>query len=551
MAITLSANYLKQIASGSNSPNTIIEVALDSGTVKWGTSTGGFNDVQPIIKNVSSLQNKIDTKSGFTTRGQLHFVVTGREIIKRLVKDEFLKNRRIIRKDGFDVAGFDYSDYADTFTGKIVNWTRKGDELTITAADDLAEAIRKIPVENNRKTQYVNYQNTNPVNVMKDILSTQLGISTAYINSTAFDGERDLWLNNVVFDRVINKPENADKYLNELQIETNSYIVHEGDKISFKYFGPPTPNQNIETWTDDNNILEKSFSMESGYEDNFANRIIVYYDYDESGSNGPNNFESIYITQDSSSLSTSEWNETKTKEIKSKWIRTRTYTQPTNVTGVTMYHVSIDNSTGTGTLTFSTGSSANTMQWAAPGGSAGAAVSLNKSGAFRLFDSDTSKSVRVLVDTTGLPAGSTSDSISITGINGNAFAQTLGDRHLRRFRDPIASVKFSVDMNNAAWNANFVKPTDIKFITSDEAFDKNSTSWADESIMITSVRPDANRNRLSVEGVQTKLYRRYGYIAPNGFPDYPAASAAQRQYAFIANSSAELEGSTNNAYHIW
>lgn len=549
MTISLSTAYVRELQKGSNSPNTIIEIQADK-TLKYGYSDAAMPDVIPALDDVSSLQNKIDTKSGVTTLGRLTFKIVGRDVIRFLIKDRFLKNRRITRYDGFVASGFNYADYAATFKGKIIDWSRDGDELTITAADDLFDTKTKLPVENARKTQTLAYQNINPVNVMLDMLSTQLAIDSTYVNTTAFQAERDLWLGTLRYDRVLTKPEETKKYLAELQVETNSFIVHEGDKISFKFFGPAVPNQNVESWTDSQHLLDNSFSLESGYDDALFNRIIVYYDYDESGSDGQENYESIYITQDSSSLSTSEWAETRTKEIKSKWIRTKTYTQPSNITGVTLYHVSFDNSTGNGLLRYD--STAAALRWAAPGSTStlGAWVEINKAGQFRLFDSDTSKSVRVVVESSSLPVASQDDTISITSLNGNVFAQTLADRLLARYRDPVASFKCKIDINNSAWQNTFIKPTDLKLITTDEAFTKASSSWNQEQIMITSVRPD-NKDSVMIEGVQTKLYRKYGFIAPAGFPEYTSASMAQKQYAFISDSSAKLDNSTANAYYIW
>lgn len=554
MAITLSTAYMNEINKGSNHPNVILEVGLSSGTVKWGQHAGGFNDVQPILKSVSSLQNKIDTKKGYTTRGQLKFTISGRETIKRLIKDKYLNSRRVSRKDGFVVSGFQYSDYADVFNGKIVNWSRKGDELTITVADDMAEGLKKIPEENIRKTQFINYQNSNPVDIMHDMLSTQLNISTVFIDSTMFTSERDTWLSNWVFDRVITKAVAADKFLNELQMETNSFLIHDGAKITYKVFAPTTPGQNIELWSDNNQIQDNTLSQDSGYKKNFYNRIIVMYDYDESGNDKITNYETIYITQDSSSLSTSEWDETETKEIKAKWIRTRTYTQPSNITGVTLYNVSIDNSTGLGLLTYATGSTVNTLSWTAPGSTAapaGVAAKLNKAGLFKLFDDDTSKSIRVIVESSSLPASSTTDDIDITPLSGDAFAQALANRQLARYRDPVSTIKFSVDMNEGAWESAFIKPTDIKKITTDEAFSFDSTSWVEEPVMLTSVRSNLNANTINIEAIQTKLFKKYGFIAPAGYPDYTSATDAQKEYAFIADSSAKLGNSTSLTYYIW
>src|SRR3972149_4575191 len=244
MAITLTAAYLAELKKNVNAPNVVVEVSLDSGTIKWGFHTGGFSDVRPILKSIGSLQNKLDTESGYSTRSQLTLVITGRDNFKNLIKDNYLKNRRIVRKDGFN--GIAYSDYASTFSGKVLDWNRKGDELTLTVGDDLAvDAKKKLPVENTTKTQYLDYRNLNPVDIMLDLMQTRLGISSGLIDTTQFDNEKSVWLSGWKFDRVLTKPEGTKKYLNELQIETNSFIVHDGGKITFKHFAPAVPGQTV------------------------------------------------------------------------------------------------------------------------------------------------------------------------------------------------------------------------------------------------------------------------------------------------------------------
>ncbi len=539
MSITLSPAFTDELKKGANSPNIILEVELDSGTVKWGYSTGGFSDVLPILKSVSSLQNKLNTKSGYSSRGQLSLVITGRENFTSLIQGEYLKNRRVTRKDGF--VGLDYSDYAATFTGTVLDWSRKGDQLTLIITDDLYKATKKIPEENATKTQKIDYRATNPVDIMQDILKNKLGIPASYVDDSQFDSEQSTWLSSLVFDRVLTKPEDANRYLNELQIETNSFIVHDGEKISFKVFAPPVPGQTVEEWTGDHYILKDSFSQKSGYKDNFFNRVVIYYDYDESGNGKPENFEAAYIAVDASSQSSIQWDETRTKTINSKWIRTRTYTQPSNITGVTLFHVSRANSTGDGTLDFT--QATNALTWTAPGGTAGESVTLSKDGKFTLYDADKTKWVRVVVDTSTLPGSNQTDTITISALNGDTFAATLANKLLSRYRDPVSTVNFDIDINNVVYNSTFRKPTDLIDLTTDEACDRDRNTWSRERVLITSLRPDFTAAKVKVEAIQTRLYRKYGFIAPSGYPDYGSATEAQKVYGFIRNAAIQ--------YYIW
>lgn len=548
MSITLTSAFLAELKKNVNVPNVIIEVGLDSGAVKWGTDTGGFTDVLPIVKSVSSLQNKLDPK-GFSTRGQLTVVITGRDNFKSLIANNYLKNRRVTRKDGFIASGFAYSDYAATFTGRISDWSRKGDELTITVSDDLIDAGKKIPVENASKTQYVSLRNMHPADIMTNILLTQLGINSAYVDSTTFASERDTWLAGWKFDRVITEPKEANEYLNELQIESNSFLFHDGQKVTYKVFAPPVPSIPVDEWTDNAHILSGSFSQKSGYKEGLFNRIVVYYDYDESGDDKETAFESAVIAVDAASQGAGQWNEVLTKTIKSKWIRSFTYTEPSTLTGVVIYHVSSSNGAGTGTLTYNAGN--KTIQWSPPGTGIGSAVDVSKDGKYQVFGADGKKYVRVIVTTASLPVGNTVENIAITALNTGTMVTTLTQKLLSRYRNPAATVSMDVDINSSATGATFMKPSDIKDVTTDEACEKGETSWNKERLMLTSVRPDFATGKVSVEAVETKMYRRYGFIAPAGLPDYPLASVDQRRYGFIGDVNNKVNAGVEDGFYIW
>ena len=559
MAVSLSAAYLAELKKGESSTNIILEAAIDftqfladgtfiadgsitaqgsesAGIRKWGMATGtGFSDVAPIIKSISSSQNKIDAKNGFADRGQITVVISGRDNFIPIIQDEFLKNRRVTRMEGFNTPGFLYSDYAATFSGTILDWKRKGDELTLVIADDAIKTDKKIPVEKTDKTQFINYQNTNPVDIIQDILKAQLGVEADRVDDTQFDIEQETWLPGWIFDRVLTRPEQAKDLLNELQEETYSFIVHDGEKITFKHFAPPVPGQTVPEWTDDNNIVLDSLSQNSGYSGLFFNKIVVYYDYDESGSKNEENFESAFIALDTASQSGGEWDEVRTKTIKSKWIRSHTYDQTTLVTGVTIYHVSTANGIGSGTLAYNFIN--NALTWTAPGGSTGEAVNLDKDGKYQIFDSSTAKWIRVIVDVSELPGLDRSDDIVITSLNGDSHAAYIANKQLIRYRDPVSTVSFSIDINDAVNDTFFLKPTDTINLTTDEAVVKGKDSFDSEGMMITGVQPNYRNSSVKIDAIQTKIFLKTGFIAPAGFPDFDTATEAQRQYAFIGRAS--------------
>jgi hypothetical protein len=553
MSVTLNANYIAELTAGQNEPVTIIEIEFDSGTLKF-SSDSVFGDVLVGLGAVTSAQNKLDTEKGYATRGNISFQIIGRDNFKSLIKNEYPKNRRVSRYDGF--VGLAFSDYVKTFTGTIQDWKRNADTLTFTVEDDAQKITQKIPVEDGTGTQVINYMNYNPVDIMTDMLEAQLGIDGSLIDTAQFESERDLWRNAWKFHRVLIEPREGNKYLNELQEQTFSYIFSDGQKISYKADEPPVPASTVIVYSDDDNILEDTLNAESGYKKNFYNRIEVWYDHDESGSDNRGNYETVQIVSNVDSQSASEWDETKIKVVKSKWLRTYQWSQPVNVTGITIYHTSKDNGLSAGatgsTLLYT--QSTNSLQWTAPDGVAGSVVVLDSDGVYQVFDQNLNKYIRISVDISALPVSTQSDTIDITDGAGSTYSSILANKIMSKYRDPATSVSFSVSINNINNDSNFLKVADTVKMTTDGAFDFGRDSWIEEQMLITSVRPNFTTNKVAITAIQKRAGSTAGlrssFIAPSGQPDYGSATEAQKEYAFIGAAGTNLVGGTDNGYYI-
>ena len=104
-------------------------------------------------------------------------------------------------------------------------------------------------------------------------------------------------------------------------------------------------------------------------------------------------------------------------------------------------------------------------------------------------------------------------------------------------------------INNMAFQGLFIKPADLKDLTTEEACTLGYDGWEKNRLMLTSVRPDFSTHKVSVEAIETRMLRRYGFVAPPGLPDHPSATARQRAYGFVGgvgNSTGEEDG-----YYIW
>jgi len=554
VAITLTAAFLRELRRGISKPTTIFEVALDSGARKLGTAQGsGFSDVEGVVTKYSTLQNKLDTKNGWSTRGRISFTISGKALIQALINTEYLKNRRVVRYEGFIADGFAYSDYAPSFDGKIVGWDLDDNELTISVVDDMYACVKKIPelaAGQNPDPVTVDYRNMNIMDVVLDLLKVQAGIAAAKVDTTGIEAERDLWFVGNTVDRVLHKNVTIDSLLNELQQVGNFFLLHDGEKITAKSFNPPVPGQAIEEWSDDFNLKDKSISSESGYDTLFYNRIEVHFDYNESGGNEAfKDYESHVVAVDSSSQSSGEWDEEKTLEIFDKWTKTQTFTYTSNITGMVVYHVSANNDAGSTTGLITYNATNKTLQYTAPGGSIGVAVKVTKNGEYQVKDADTTKYIRVVITYDSLHVSDQTDGLTITVLSGLVYATALARNMLSRFRDPSVLVKAKVGIADVAWGTNFIKPTDLKDITSEDISEKGEATWTLERCMLTSVRPDFNKMTVSVEFVETKLYLKYGFIGSHS-NDWDAQTAAEQEYGSVSDGSGFLGAGNDAGFHI-
>ena len=533
MSVALSAKYLSELKNPNRTPNTFVEVVLDGGAVKWGQHKI-LPDVTPTLKSVSKAYNKLDIRKNVTTKGDLTFSVAASPYIDNIVQNNRLKNLRVKKYEGFIASGWDDSDYIKTFEGVLYDWTHSGEIYTFKARDvrELTQTVA--PVAKTDRTQYIDYSATNPIDIMTNLIATQAGVPGADYDGTKFNLERDTWYNGWQFQRVPTKSQAIEKYLEELQLEINGFIYHDGDKISFKSFAPTIPGATVRELSDDYNLLAGRTSNISGYDGQFSNRVEVHFDYDESGNDKKDeNYESMTFAEDTDSQT--NWDEIKTKVIKSKWIHSFTFTQPSNITGATVYAASKDNGAGGGTLTFNFANKTLTFQ--ANGDSVGATVNVDRSGKYQVKSADERKYLRVIVDSTATPGSNQNDTITLSALSGESYANTLATRLLNRYLDPVPTVKCEVDYRDINNSGIMYAPTDIVNITTGKVTIFGQGSFNAEPCILLDVRPDERSQTIKIEAMPTRLGKKAAFIAPSGFPDYAGATDAEREFCFIGRTS--------------
>lgn len=532
-----------------------------------------FYGVLPALGEISSLSNQVDTEGGYSTRGKMEISVVGKEIIDWLIENHYLYGKQVTVKEGFVTPGFKYEDYTIIFRGLITNWDASKDELSIEVEDNLTEIDVDIPLElteeeeeENKPPNYIDYRDWNPIDIVLDILINQVGISEDFIKTSQIEKERDQWFIGWKFYRVLTTPTSAEDYLNELQIETNTFLIHDGQQIILKAYYPATPDVEVKKVSDDNNILLKSFKIESGYEDAFYNKVEFYYDYDEDGDEEDSEaFESIYTAEDTASQEA--WGETKTKTIYSKWIRSLAWDWEDDykIKGITIYHASIRNAPredwgkwnnlrgkldyrvteeetteddGSTTITIT-----KEVRYKDPRGFYGEWVTIDDSGLYQIVAKAPKRYIRIIVDAEKLPSASKTGRIKITPFEGKDTAKYLATNILNKYKNPAATAKFTIDFNDAISSGKLLLPADYIDVTTNESLEKLDTdeespnpNWTNERLLILEIEPDLEKGEVEITAIQTHMKIRYAFISPaevvDDWYDY-SEDSWQRSYCFI------------------
>ncbi|TXT23904.1 MAG: phage SPO1 DNA polymerase-related protein [Gallionellaceae bacterium] len=125
------------------------------------------------------------------------------------------------------------------------------------------------------------------------------------------------------------------------------------------------------------------------------------------------------------------------------------------------------------------------------------------------------------------------------GAANSTFVSSTVGRRVNRLRDAPFKLSFALDPRNEVHVGDLIDVTSRK---------KANASGAPALTRMRVIKYLDDRN-IEIEAISTTFARRYGFIAPNGYPDYASASEAQRNYAFIAAANG-LMSDGSSAYFI-
>ena len=171
MSRTYTAKYLSELKNPNKQPDTFIEINLGGSVVRWGYNKILSGSVHPALKSVSKQYNKLDIKKNIVTKGSLSFSVADSAYIQDIIQNNRLKNLRVKKYEGFIASGWDDTDYINTFEGVLYDWNRKGEIWSFKARDIRERAQAIAPVAETDKTQFLDYSDTNPIDMMTNFAS--------------------------------------------------------------------------------------------------------------------------------------------------------------------------------------------------------------------------------------------------------------------------------------------------------------------------------------------------------------------------------------------
>lgn len=229
-------------------------------------------------------------------------------------------------------SGIGNSEYPASGTLSIgkeaITFTRSGDTLTLTRAQWGTEAKAHKAGDT---VQICETFNENIITALDRILTTGAGLPSAYIPTTAWEAERDLWMSNATVYGILMKPESIEKVIGEWS-ESFMFDIWwnaTDQQVDIKALSPEPSGVAVNTLTEGANIKQGSLKVERKSKDRYTEIRVGYNKIDYSEKNDIEQFASWQFAADATRSSTDLYNGNSIKTILSRW-----FTAQSNAVGL-------------------------------------------------------------------------------------------------------------------------------------------------------------------------------------------------------------------------
>jgi hypothetical protein len=214
---------------------------------------------------------------------------------------------------------------------EFINFTRSGDTFTITgrAVDGTTTDDHDI---GDKIQLCVRYTATAAHAIIYDILVTRAGISSGFVDYSAWTTEAGTWMANAIFTHTLSTPTGAANLVNDIAKQAGCYLWWDerAQKIQLRAIRPATWGE-VRSLNDDDSIIENSTKVDEKPEERVSQVWVYYGKTIPNLDNSPENFKSVFANVDADAESAFEYNQQKVKAFFCEWIPYTNVSQPVSI----------------------------------------------------------------------------------------------------------------------------------------------------------------------------------------------------------------------------
>lgn len=219
------------------------------------------------------------------------------------------------------IGNSDYPASGKVAIGKeIISFTRSGDVLTLTRAQNNTEAAAHGAGDTVQLCFVVTNERVEAA--INTLLVDYGNIDSSYVPLTDWEEEADTWLNDAIINAVVTKPTGVSELVGELCEQGGCFIWWDDVAQEIKFRASrPASKASIVDIDSDSNIVAESVSIDRAPDDRLS-QVWIYYDQVDptQGTDDASNFNLLRISADLNAEDITQYGESRVRKIFSRWL---------------------------------------------------------------------------------------------------------------------------------------------------------------------------------------------------------------------------------------
>jgi hypothetical protein len=302
-----------------------IKVEIPDRIYRLTSRSGGIFGALPYLSGIPGRTISIDLKDFVTLGSDLKAGLQKDEYVIQMLRENYFKNLHASVQIGMYREDITEADLTYTFQGKVSGYTVGMEEVSISLKDGTKDLSAKWPAGIS-----ITKDGTHMVDVINTIMD-DVGIAARYINRGSLDtlknnvGDGSPSPSNYVVyrgssppiasgDTTLTEPETAKKVVGELLELLGAYMVSQEDGRIYVVEYASGDASIGDPWTEDDFLEDPVYNPDV---ENIINDTFIYFDWNGEGT-AADDFTYLHPSPDNTSIT--NWGETNTRVIKSKWL---------------------------------------------------------------------------------------------------------------------------------------------------------------------------------------------------------------------------------------